>query len=112
MHLTPVAVWERQAAAGSYVPEAYEADGFIHCTIGEANLIAVANRYYAGDEREQLVLEIDPARLTAPVRFEDPARIYPHVYGPLNREAVVAIRPVGRDADGAFATIGATRSVS
>ncbi|MEA2585813.1 MAG: hypothetical protein QOF33_3898, partial [Thermomicrobiales bacterium] len=34
------------------------------------------------------------------------ARDYPHIYGPLNVDAVVEVRPVRRDADGTFVAIG------
>jgi uncharacterized protein (DUF952 family) len=105
LHLTPAEIWEGQNSTAHYLPEAYAADGFIHCTIGEENLIAVANAFYAGDAREQVVLEIEPSRLTVPVRFEDPGRIYPHLHGPLNREAVVAVRRVRRGGDGVFVAI-------
>jgi uncharacterized protein (DUF952 family) len=101
-HLAPREVWERQAAGSRYLPETYESEGFIHCTDGEAEVIAVANRYYMGDKRAYVVLSIARDRVTAPVKYEDPARTYPHVYGPLNVDAVDEVRPVRRAADGAF----------
>ena len=107
LHLTPEEIWTAQASSGSYRPEAFERDGFIHCTIGEDDLIAVANAFYATDSRTQVVLVIDPNFLTAPVRFEDSARIYPHLYGPLNVEAVRAVRRVRRTEDGSYDSIDA-----
>ena len=104
-HLTPEPVWSAQAGADTYRPEAFEAEGFIHCTDGEVNLLAVANTYYQTDKRPYLVLVIDPDRVAAPIRYEDPERIYPHVYGPLNRDAVVEIRRAVRLADGSFVGI-------
>lgn len=116
LHLTPAEVWERQAGTGVYLPEAYEADGFVHFTIGEANLLAVANLFYRGDGRgdgrEHVVLEIDPSALDAPVRFEDSERIYPHLHGPLNAGAVLAVRPVRRSPDGGFEEIDSVASNS
>jgi uncharacterized protein (DUF952 family) len=105
-HLTPEEVWTAQAGTASYQPEAFAADGFIHCTDGEVNLLRVANTFYQGDRRPHVVLALDRARITAPVLYEDPDRIFPHVYGPLNTDAVVAVRPVIRLADGSFAEIG------
>jgi uncharacterized protein (DUF952 family) len=101
-HLTPVEVWERQASGTEYMPEAYEADGFIHCTIGETNLVTVANAFYQADARAQVALVLDLDRVTAPVRFEDEGRIYPHVHGPLDVAAVVGTRRAVRAADGSF----------
>lgn len=105
LHLTPAEVWERQADSEGYLPEAYEADGFVHLTIGEVNLLAVANAFYQQDRRAHVVLVLDLGRLTAPIRYEDEGHIYPHVYGPLDREAVVAVRRAIRLADGSFVGI-------
>jgi uncharacterized protein (DUF952 family) len=104
-HLTPEEVWIRQADAGTYVPEAYDADGFIHCTDGESNLLKVGSQYYAADRRPYLVLDIALEKLNSAVRYEDPERTYPHIYGPLNREAVVGVRRAVRLADGTFAAV-------
>lgn len=105
LHLTPVAVWQRQLDGDQFLPDSYAADGFIHLTIGEENLIQVGNRYYYEDPREHVALMIDPSKLTAPVRFDDDSGRYPHLYGPLNVDAVIEVRPVSRGADGAFIAV-------
>lgn len=104
-HLVPREVWERQRTGESYAPEAFDAEGFVHCTDGEANVIDTANRYYQEDAREYLVLSIATDRLTAGVRYEDPERIFPHVYGRIETTAVSEVRSVERDADGRFLRI-------
>ena len=45
-------------------------------------------------------------RLAAPVRYEDPDAVYPHIYGPLNVDAVLSVRLVERGADGEFLALG------
>ena len=45
---------------------------------------------------------INVDKVTAPVRYEDPQRIYPHIHGPLNRDAIASALPVKRAADGTF----------
>jgi uncharacterized protein (DUF952 family) len=105
LHLTPAAVWESQAPDDYYTPEAFLADGFIHFTIGEKELLAVGNRYYADDRREYAAVEVDPRRLLAEVKFEDPRRVFPHLHGPLNRDAVTAVWRVRRASDGEFLAI-------
>ena len=85
-----------------YLPAAFETDGFIHCTDGATNVAEVANRYYRDDRRMYIVLVIDKARVRPRVAYEDPERIYPHIYGALNRDAIVDVRPVLRAADGSF----------
>jgi uncharacterized protein (DUF952 family) len=85
-----------------YVPPGFLDDGFIHCTDGAQNLADTANRYYRGERRMFVALAIEKDAVTAEVRYEDEARIYPHIYGPLNRDAIVAVLPILREADGAF----------
>ena len=101
-HLVAAPYWQNCHPEQPYVPEAFADDCFIHCTNGSDELIAVANRYYAGDTRPFLALMIDKARLTSPWRYDDEARVYPHVYGPLNREAIAGVREVERLPDGRF----------
>ena len=85
-----------------YVPADFEREGFIHCTDGAENVADVANRYYRNDRRMYVALVIDKRRVTSPIRYEDDDGIYPHIYGPLNRDAIVTILPVLRGRDGSF----------
>ncbi len=108
-HLTPKPCWDAGDPAAQYVPEAFERDGFIHCTDGAERVIDVGNRYFRADSRPFVALLIDVSRVAAEVRFEDAERVYPHVYGPLNRDAIVAVIPVERDRAGGFIRLaGAT----
>lgn len=105
-HLVPEPVWTARPPGG-YRPERFAADGFIHLSHGEAEVLAVANRYYAADPRPYLVLTVDLAGAGSPVRYDDPDRRYPHVYGPLAPEGVVAVRRALRSAAGSFFGIAA-----
>jgi len=105
-HLTPESVWESQADVPSYRPEAFEREGFIHCTDGLENVLAAGNRYYTSDTRPYVVLIIATDRITAPITYDDPERIFPHIHGTLNRDAVTAVKPILRDSDGTFTGIG------
>lgn len=49
-----------------------------------------------------LYLYIDKARVHAPIRYDDAQARYPHIYGTLNRDAIVATQPARRQADGSF----------
>jgi uncharacterized protein (DUF952 family) len=98
-HLLPRAEWEAADPDHDYLPRAFAQDGFVHCTDGAAEVAATANRYYR-EVPDLLVLTIDRARLAAPVRYEDPRQIYPHVYGPIERAAIVTVQPMRRDPSG------------
>jgi len=112
-HLAPEADYLAAPPGEPYLPTAYAQDGFVHCTREPAVLIEVANRFYRGVAGDFLVLDIDPSRLTAELRYEQPVPpappgsaledvLFPHIYGPVNREAIVAVRQVQRSADGRF----------
>ncbi len=101
-HLVAAEYYRDCDSSEPYLPAAFDDDGFVHCTDGAANLAETANRHYKDDRRMYVALVIDQSKLAAPVRYDDDARIYPHVFGSINREAIVSIVPVLRAADGSF----------
>lgn len=107
-HLAPAERWQRWPAGQPYLPAEFESDGFVHCTAGDALMLQVANRFYRGVPGAFVLLVIDPARLTAPLRWEPPvppsdlAPLFPHIYGPIDAAAIVVVRAAQRAADGTF----------
>jgi uncharacterized protein (DUF952 family) len=99
-HLVPRDEYDPEAA--EYVPVAFAQEGFIHTTKTLAMIHEVANRYYRADPRPYLLLTIDLDRATAPWRYDAAGEDYPHLYGPLNRAAVIGTRALSRAADGTF----------
>lgn len=65
-------------------------------------MVATANRHYRDDPRPFVVLTVDLDRIGSPWRIEDPGGIYPHIDGPIDRVAIVAVIPAPRDAEGGF----------
>jgi uncharacterized protein (DUF952 family) len=105
-HQTPVECFDRHAP--SYVPENYEAEGFIHTTSPLARIPEVATKHYRQDRRPYVLLTIDLDRIDVPWRYDAAGEDFPHIYGPLNREAVIGIRPMPRAADGPVLAVGDT----
>jgi uncharacterized protein (DUF952 family) len=102
-HITQAARWAEAQAQGQYSADSLATEGFIHCST-PAQVVATASRYYAG-QPGLVLLAIAPARVTAEVRFERAAyngELYPHIYGPLNLDAVTAALPFAPEADGSF----------
>jgi len=93
---------EEYDPAAAYLPAAFARDGFIHTTKALALVHDAANRYYRGDPRPYLLLTIDLDLATVPWRYDAAGAEYPHLYGPLNRAAIRAVRPMPRAADGTF----------
>jgi uncharacterized protein (DUF952 family) len=112
LHLLPERVWREVEDARTYLPEAYDDDGFVHCSPDEDVMLAVANAFYAGEDDELVVWDLDESRLTSEVRWEAPDHgpppgapadtRFPHVYGPIELDAVVAVRRLVRDDAGRF----------
>ncbi len=101
-HLVPAEVWRRQCNQAMYVPDAFKADGFIHTTNDLDELLVVANTFYRADPRPYLALVLNLDLVSAEVRHDDPSGLYPHLYGPLNVDAVVGYLVARRAPDGEF----------
>lgn len=102
LHLTERSLWEQGLAAGEYRRQDLIDDGFIHCLTAET-LVRVAEKYYR-DKTDLVLLEIEERLVTCPVKWEPASdgKLYPHIYGPLNPDAVVAVRAYAPGPDGSF----------
>jgi uncharacterized protein (DUF952 family) len=106
-HLTPAEYFNSLPADQPYRPREFDRDGFIHCTKGEECMLLVADTLYRRVPGAFLLLVIDERRVTAPVQYENVGGIlFPHIYGALNREAIVRVIAMGRRDDGTFLPIG------
>ena len=100
-HIATEADWRRTLASGSYTTStagrSLEDEGFIHASRRD-QVQGVFDRYYRNAGERLVLLTIDPARLAdAEVRVEAVGDdTYPHVYGPINRTAVVDVTPLDR----------------
>lgn len=97
-HIASQADWEAAVARGSYETSTrgrtLEEEGFIHASSAE-QVQAVFNRYYADAGEPLVLLVIATARLASEVRDEQVGEAtYPHIYGPLNTDAVVDVAPL------------------
>ena len=101
--MLPAAVWDAQPSYAPYCGDTLATEGFIHCTAEQELLVKVANNFYRAQDEPFVILGIDPARIAAEVRWE-PAdgHVFPHIYGPLNLDAVVDVIDFPREADGTF----------
>lgn len=103
LHLVPAAAWTAEPDR-PYAPASLEAEGFVHCSPDVATTLAVATAFYSDAQRPLLVLHLDESRLQAPVVREAAVPVpppgvaddvlFPHVRGPLDRDAVVRVQQV------------------
>ena len=111
-HIASRMDWVAATRAGRYVAPGFASDGFIHCSTGR-QVVPVAEKYYKG-QSGLVLLVIDPARLVSDLKWEPPFEgtpppgvstddTFPHIYGPINLEAVIQILDFEPTADGSFA---------
>jgi uncharacterized protein (DUF952 family) len=97
LHLIEPGDWRLALAEGAVRPPSLESVGFVHLSTPEQVHVPAQARYPG--RRDMVLLVVDPARLTDPLRFEpglpeDPASMrFPHLYGPLPATAVLAVVP-------------------
>ncbi|HYA34512.1 MAG TPA: DUF952 domain-containing protein [Candidatus Binataceae bacterium] len=107
-HITTRDDWEAAQRGGVYVAPSLDAEGFIHCSTID-QVVDTANSFYRG-RRDLVLLCIDESRLKAPLRYESPAnphdsradQRFPHLYGPLNLDAVTGVVDFPCESDGSF----------
>lgn len=94
-HVTTLKEWEAAKIKNEYKPTGYEQDGFIHCSI-EKQIPGVLDRFYKG-QTGLVKLKIEKEKVQRPVLFElalDLDELFPHIYGALNLDSVVAVEAI------------------
>lgn len=99
-HLALQADWTSAHARGepydrSTLDKSLAEIGFVHCSFAD-QVQGTADLFYAG-RSDVVLLTIDPALLDVPVRVE---QRFPHVYGPVTPQAVIAAAPLDQMSDG------------
>ena len=101
-HGTPKSYYDALDPSTPYVPEPFAREGFIHTTEGREAVSITLTKYYKTSDEPWVVLYIDQDRVKSPVRYDDPSEVFPHIYGPLNRDAIIAVMDIDRAPDGTF----------
>jgi len=97
-HIAAAADWDQAQRDGQYTMSTrgrtLAEEGFIHASTAE-QVPLVADAYYR-DAPDLVLLVIDTERVRPELRYEQvpgQADPYPHIYGPLNLDAVTETRP-------------------
>lgn len=112
LHIASRQAWVDARGRGRYISPSLATEGFIHCSRAD-QVLQVATKFYNG-QTGLVLLVIDPVRLTANLRWEPPVdgqsppgvpegETFPHLYGPINLEAVVQVLDFEPGAAGNFA---------
>lgn len=110
-HLTTRKDWRRALATGDYRTDSLEDEGFIHCST-LSQIVPVAMDVFP-KKRKLVVLVIEPTLLLSRLKWDPPSggtpppgvpagEEFPHIYGPLNLDAVTKTLDMERDANNVF----------
>jgi len=111
LHITTREAWELAQRQGEYTAPSITGEGFIHCST-RTQVVPVANKFYAG-QSGLILLVIDPGRLSSDLKWEPPfeglppaevsaSDVFPHIYGPVNLDAVIQVIDFSPTPDGRF----------
>lgn len=103
-------MWEEAKKTGLYnrstIDSTLEEVGFIHCSFPHQTM-EIANRRFSKKENLVLLL-VDPEKVTPPIKYEGAVSgrpgTFPHIYGPLNTDAVYSVLTLEKDKNGQFMT--------
>ncbi len=105
-HITTHEAWKEALEVGAYHGDILTTEGFIHCSTAQ-QVVRVANALFRG-RADLVLLCIRTDRLNPELHY-DPAEtgeLFPHIYGPLNVEAVVDVVDFPPEPDGRFVLPG------
>ena len=101
LHIATRADWDAAQQSAEYQVGSLDTEGFIHCSTPQ-QVLGPANAFYHG-HHDLVLLVIVPAKRQADLRYEAADHdMFPHIYGPLNLDAVVDVLPFPPREDGTF----------
>jgi uncharacterized protein (DUF952 family) len=98
IHLIPTVDWEKIQGETMLFSESVVQYGFVHCCMPE-QVQGVLNQWFA-NQKDVAAVEIDTNLLVSPFvceNLEGGSELFPHIYGLVNKDAVVRWYPVEAD---------------
>lgn len=102
-HITTEKQWHDAKHRSQYEAESLRSEGFIHCS-NAAQVVQVANRLFR-NMPGLILLHIETETLSPRLVYENlegGEEPFPHVYGAINRAAIVGVSPFEPAPDGTF----------
>ena len=108
LHIVKRDQWEDAIRKKEYAPASLESEGFIHCSTA-AQVVETANLFYR-EQSDLMIVCLEEGHLTSQLTYEPAVRVgderagvlFPHIYGPLNLEAVSEVYQFPCVAEGRF----------
>ena len=102
-HITQRANWKKATAEGRYTADTLHSQGFIHCSTPR-QVIPVANFLFRG-KTDLVLLVINESLVQSNIRYENlegGTNLFPHIYGPLNLDAIIRVMDFPPKENGTF----------
>jgi len=110
-HITSRTAWDEAQKRGDYRAESLTTEDFIHCST-LSQVLPVADNFYKG-QSGLVLLVIESTLLSSALKWEPPSGgtlppgvpkgdRFPHIYGPINLDAVVKVVDLASKPDGTF----------
>ncbi len=102
-HIAPKDKWKRSSSRGQYTEESLQSEGFIHCSTAE-QVVDTANKHFKG-QSGLVLLKIDTSDIVSVIAYEanrDSGETYPHIFGPINHDAIKEVIEFPASSDGTF----------
>lgn len=111
-HITTLKQWNEARNRGEFTAPSLASEGFIHCST-LSQTADTANLFFKG-QRELVLLCIDEKRLKPVCKYEDPSgistkhhdprvdKLFPHIYGPVNNDAILKVVDFPLNINGTF----------
>lgn len=88
-HICQADAWKHAQLGGSYQADSLHSEGFIH--LSTARQWPRVQRERFSGVSDLVLLQVDPGKLRWELRWEGEPEAFPHLYGPLNLDAVVSV---------------------
>lgn len=91
LHITRREQWKKAKLEGVYKGDTLDSQGFIHCSTFQ-QIIKVANALFHA-QKGLVLLCVATDKVRSEIRYESVGseEVYPHIYGPLNVDAIVKV---------------------
>lgn len=110
-HITSRKAWDEAQGHASYRAESLATEGFIHCST-LSQVLPVAENFYKGQDG-LVLLAVEPTLLSSDLKWEPPSGgspppgvpeedLFPHIYGPINLDAIMNVVDLEEDPQGNF----------
>ncbi|MFW5782070.1 MAG: DUF952 domain-containing protein [Candidatus Muiribacteriaceae bacterium] len=102
LHVADRESWKIAKKEGQYKDISLNKEGYIHCS-SPAQITKVVHKNFRNrDDLEILV--IDPSKVKSTIRYEEApdGELYPHIYGPVNTDAIIKAIDMETDKEGKY----------